>query len=143
MYEDDADPWEFATSGYEQRKYSLTTASPPGAHYSSAFEPGCSIGVLTERLASRCDRMLSTDVVSAASSRPGGASSDQPRVVTEARAIPEEWPEGTFDLIVLSEIAYYFDEPDLGHILSLVVGSTKSRRPPRRCRIGEVTRTIP
>lgn len=33
LYEGDADPWEFATSGYEQRKYSLTVASlPRGLH---------------------------------------------------------------------------------------------------------------
>jgi hypothetical protein len=27
--------------------------------------------------------------------------------------IPDEWPSGPFDLIVLSEIGYYFDEADL------------------------------
>ena len=125
LYEGAADPWEFATSGYEQRKYSLTTASLPHAHYTSVFEPGCSIGVLTERLAPRCDRILATDVVPAALEEARRRLKDQPQVVAEARAIPEEWPEGTFDLIVLSEIAYYFDEPDLGRILSLVVGSTE------------------
>ena len=51
MYEADADPWNFATSEYERRKYSLTVASLPRARYHHAFEPGCSIGVLSEQLA--------------------------------------------------------------------------------------------
>ena len=42
--------------------------------YASAFEPGCSIGVLTAQLAPRCDRLLACDVAAAAveSARPPG-----------------------------------------------------------------------
>ena len=47
---------------YEQRKYAITMALLPYRRYRHAFEPGCSVGVLTEQLASRCDRVTSTDV---------------------------------------------------------------------------------
>jgi chemotaxis methyl-accepting protein methylase len=30
--------------------------------------------------------------------------------------LPDEFPEGTFDLIVLSEVLYYFSKEDLGRL---------------------------
>jgi SAM-dependent methyltransferase len=124
MYEGDADPWDFESSAYEQRKYALTMASLPRERYGSVFEPGCSIGVLTDLLAARCDRLLATDVVPAALQAARGRLARVRHVVVEERAIPEDWPEGSFDLVVLSEIAYYFDHADLERIVARVVGST-------------------
>jgi predicted TPR repeat methyltransferase len=126
IYQGDADPWSFESSEYEQRKYAVTMASLPKSHYGSVFEPGCSIGVLTRMLASRCDRLLATDVVPAALDRARRRVEDLPHVVVERRAIPEDWPEGSFDLVVLSEIAYYFDAVDLASIVSLVARSTQA-----------------
>lgn len=124
MYESDPDPWNFATSPYERRKYELTVDALPRAHFRNVFEPGCSIGVLTELLAPRCGRLLASDIV------PGALESATIRlrkfdnVVIERRAIPEEWPKELFDLVVLSEIAYYFDASTLRRIVANVVEST-------------------
>ena len=54
IYDHDPDPWGFESRWYEHRKYALTMAALPEPHYRSAFEPGCSIGVLTDLLAPRC-----------------------------------------------------------------------------------------
>jgi hypothetical protein len=62
VYAASEDPWGFTTRWYEERKYSLSLAMLPRRRYGDAFEPGCSIGVLTAMLASRCDRLLSCDV---------------------------------------------------------------------------------
>jgi Nodulation protein S (NodS) len=124
MYESDSDPWHFATSEYERRKYALTVAALPRGRYHNAFEPGCSIGVLTEQLALRCDRLLSTDIIGDALSTAAARLSECNNVVVEARSIPEDWPQETFDLIVLSEIAYYFDGEGLERVLRAVVMST-------------------
>jgi cyclopropane fatty-acyl-phospholipid synthase-like methyltransferase len=124
MYASDPDPWRFETSAYERRKYALTMASLPKPHYRSAFEPGCSVGVLTEMLATRCDRLLATDMVPSALERARGRLAARSHVTLAAQAIPEEWPAGPFDLIMLSEIAYYFSEADLGRVLTRVVRST-------------------
>ena len=124
MYQGDSDPWDFESSAYEQRKYAVTLASLPDRHYGSVFEPGCSIGVLTEMLATRCDRLLATDVVPAALDRARSRLAGLRHVTLEQRAIPEDWPEAMFDLIILSEIAYYFDASDLARILALVLKST-------------------
>ena len=72
MYQGAADPWGFEDRWYEQRKYAVSLALLPAARYRSAFEPGCSIGVLTRMLAGRCDELLSCDVAAAAvRPRPG------------------------------------------------------------------------
>lgn len=49
MYAGAVDPWDLAGRWYEQRKYALTLASLPRPRYRAAFEPGCSVGVLTAR----------------------------------------------------------------------------------------------
>lgn len=124
MYAESDDPWQFATSEYEQRKYALTMASLPRERYYSAFEPGCSIGVLSELLAQRCQRLLATDLVGGALATASERLKGYHDVRVEERAIPEQWPEEAFDLIVLSEVAYYFDEADLLEIMNHVVRST-------------------
>ena len=50
------DPYGLAERWYEARKYALTVALLPRERYGAAFEPGCSIGVLTAQLAPRCDQ---------------------------------------------------------------------------------------
>ncbi len=51
MYSESADPWQLQSRWYERRKYAITLALLPYARYRHAFEPGCSVGVLTEQLA--------------------------------------------------------------------------------------------
>jgi len=124
MYESDPDPWNFATSSYEQRKYALTVAALPKEHFRSVFEPGCSIGVFTELLAPLCEQILATDIIPGVLERAAVRLRPFENVVVERRAIPEEWPNQQFDLVVLSEIAYYFDATTLQRIVDLAVAST-------------------
>ena len=63
LYARSADPWGFRTSGYEQEKYRRTIATLGERRFRSGFEPGCSIGVLTRMLATRCDALLAADIV--------------------------------------------------------------------------------
>ncbi|MEO9256146.1 MAG: hypothetical protein ABI305_11425, partial [Tepidiformaceae bacterium] len=59
MYSQDDDPWRFESSWYERRKYDLTLAALPRQRYGRIFEPGCSLGVLSEGLAARGDELIS------------------------------------------------------------------------------------
>jgi cyclopropane fatty-acyl-phospholipid synthase-like methyltransferase len=109
LYARDPDPWDFATSEYEAAKYEATIAAldPP---YASALEVGCSIGVLTARLAERCERLLAIDVAASALEQ---ARERAPRATFERREVPEQWPDGPFDLIVCSEVLYYLGDAAL------------------------------
>jgi SAM-dependent methyltransferase len=123
MYRETADPWEFETSPYETRKYRITVASLPRTKYRSAFEPGCSVGVLSNLLARRCHSVLATDIIPLALDRAAERLAATPNVRVEHRSIPEEWPAERFDLILLSEIGYYFAESELERIVQLSLGS--------------------
>ena len=62
MYRANTDPWGFGNSPYEQAKYTDTVAALPKASYESAFEVDCSLGVLTQLLATRCQHLLAVDI---------------------------------------------------------------------------------
>jgi hypothetical protein len=80
---------------------------------------------LSEQLASRCDRLLSTDIIDEALKIAAVRLSKYPNAFVETRSIPDEWPEEFFDLVVLSEIAYYFDEGGLERVLGSVMTTTQ------------------
>lgn len=117
LYAASADPWEFRTRWYEERKYALSVAALPRRRYARAFEPGCSVGVLTALLAARCDAVLATDPAQAAVDSARTYLTGQQNVAVECSAVPHTWPAGSFDLIVISELGYYLDAPDLDLLL--------------------------
>lgn len=125
LYAVSPDPWGFASRWYEARKYAVSLALLPGEHYRDAFEPGCSIGVFTELLAPRCDRLLACDVAATAVRCAAIRTRSQQNVRVQHRVIPRDWPPGQFDLIVFSELLYYFAGDDLSRVLDLAVGALR------------------
>ncbi|MGJ5203708.1 class I SAM-dependent methyltransferase [Bradyrhizobium sp. HKCCYLR20261] len=113
-YKADIDPWRFRSSRYEQDKYQATIASLTRAPYAQALEVGCSIGVLTQLLSAHCAQLLAIDASATALevARSVSGSNVSFRVAT----IPADFPKGPFDLIVLSEVLYYFAKPDLQRV---------------------------
>ncbi len=111
------DPWAFRQRWYEQRKRALTLAVLTRPHYTSIFEPGCANGELSAELAARCDRLVCCDTAAAA------VALAQARLLGFAHAqvhqsrLPQEWPSGQFELIVLSELCYYLDADDLQRLI--------------------------
>lgn len=125
MYSTAPDPWGFADRWYETRKYAISVAMLPQQHYDSGFEPGCSVGVLTQRLAARCHRLLACDATPAAVRTATERTSQLPHVLVEQRMIPSEWPPGRFDLIVLSELLYYFGDDDLRRVIECAASALR------------------
>ncbi len=117
------DPWHLADRWYDRRKYELTVAALPRPRYRRAFEPGCSIGVLSELLAPRCDALLCADRARAAVGTAARRLDGLPQVTLQHMAVPEEWPVGSFDLVVLSELLYYFDSAARARVLGQSVDS--------------------
>ncbi len=126
VYAASADPWNFETSEYEAGKYQDTLAHLPRPRYQNALEIGCSIGVLTELLAARCENLLSVDVSARALATARARCADHANVHFAQMQVPAEMPEGCFDLIVLSEVGYYWQRNDLLKAATLLA----ARQPP-------------
>jgi SAM-dependent methyltransferase len=109
IYASDPDPWKFETSPYERAKYDATIAALEGRRFANGLEIGCSIGVLTRRLAAITDDLLAIDVAEAALDR--AKQRELANVAFELREVPEEFPDGAYDLTVISEVMYYLDAP--------------------------------
>jgi predicted TPR repeat methyltransferase len=113
LYSESGDPWSFETSEYERKKYERTLAVLGGRRFNRALEAGASIGVFTGMLADRCDELLAVDVSEQAVAAARERLSGWGHVRVERRTLPEEMPEGPFDLIVASEVLYYFPREEM------------------------------
>lgn len=123
LYSGSADPWGFRDRWYEARKREITLASLPHRRYGRAFEAGCSIGLVTEALAGRCDRLLAVDASEVVVEQAARHVSAHPQVRVERRMLPAEWPDEEFDLVVVSEVGYYLDADDLEVFVDRAIGS--------------------
>jgi predicted TPR repeat methyltransferase len=110
LYARSYDPWDFETSEYERNKYERTLSVLTRRRYRRALEVGCSIGVFTAMLAPVCDELVAVDVSEKAITIARERLADFPNVRIELRTLPEETPQGPFDLIVASEVLYYWPE---------------------------------
>lgn len=123
-YQQDPDPWDFATSTYEQGRYRVVLGALWHGRYDRAYEPGCSVGEFTVLLAERCNRLVATDVsptaVARARARCATAASAQVHVgsVTDP-------PPADLDLVVFSELGYYFTTTELEGLVRKLGGSLR------------------
>jgi SAM-dependent methyltransferase len=113
LYCGNPDPWSFTTSHYEQQKYEATLSALGTRRFQMALEVGCSIGVLTSRLAARCDKLMGVDFAPSAVAAARGRCARLPGVRIEQMQVPRQWPGGSFDLILFSEVLYFLGESDL------------------------------
>jgi protein-L-isoaspartate O-methyltransferase len=126
-YREEPDPWNYRASPYERGKYKVTIDSLSRKRYGAAFEPACSVGELTAMLAPRCGSLLATDVSPTAVQRASQRVADLKNVRVECRDLRTERPEQRFDLIVLSEVGYYFDVESLSRIALRLAESLNSQ----------------
>lgn len=127
MFADNEDPWAFRERWYEKRKRDLSLACLPHQQYQRVFEAGCANGELSLGLAERSMGFLGLDLceraVELARARLAHNVSAQVRV----GEVPRDWPSGSFDLIVLSELGYYLDEDAWIAVARRAEGSLRSR----------------
>jgi SAM-dependent methyltransferase len=109
MYRRSRDPWNFSRSDYERGRYGATLDALLRRSYRRAFEPGCSIGELTARLARRCDYVVATDVSPSAVALACERCRELGNVDVYRADLANGPPKGPFDLIVMSEVGYYFE----------------------------------
>jgi SAM-dependent methyltransferase len=117
------DPWAFRHRWYEQRKRALTGALLTRPRYASIFEPGCTNGELSAELALRCERLVCCDTAAAAVALAKTRLLEFPHAQVYQGRLPDQWPTGRFELIVLSELCYYLDADDLHRLIDCVLAS--------------------
>ena len=104
----DGDPWELDGSELDQRRYARQVELLADRRYSRALEIGCGAAAFTERLAPVCDELVALDVSRHAIERARaeeGVGNVEFRLANAMELDLEQ--EGTWDLIVLAETAYY------------------------------------
>ncbi len=126
LYREKGDPWDFETSPYEAAKYARTLQALPSPRVGSILEVGCANGVLTAQLGTRCDELLAIDVSDTALAAARVRCASLPHIRFENRQLPENSPDGCFDLILLSEVVYYLDRPDVERLAAYLRRSTRS-----------------
>ena len=123
IYQADPDPWSYRHSDYERLKYAETLAALPLRHFADALEIGCSIGVLTAQLATRCDRLLSVDGSDVALGIALATCAELPQVELRRMQVPQEFPDRHFDLVLLSEVGMYLSAADLERAATRIVAA--------------------
>lgn len=123
LFADGNDPWGLATSAYERDKRAATLAAVGSGPFAHALEVGCAFGVLTAELAGRCDRLLAVDVSATALARAGERLRGVPDITLRRMEVPGEWPSGTFDLILWSEVLYFLSAEEIARCSALSHGS--------------------
>lgn len=129
------DPWQVRTSWYEQRKRLVTLAALPHRRYARALEVGGSVGALAAELSRRCDELVVIDesatatsaaMASLAGDGDTGDDGDAGAVSVIQGSVPEDWPDGPLDLVVVSEVGYFLS-PDRLRRLAARVETSLSR----------------
>lgn len=113
----DGDPWGFDTRAEEQLKFTRTLDLCGPGPFERVLEIGCSIGTFTELLAPRCTSLLATDISEKAVRVARGRLAALPQVTSETRDVRHAFPRGAFDLIVASDIFYYWTIDEIVDVL--------------------------
>ncbi len=116
LFSRDPDPWDFETSEYEREKRAATIAALKGARFKNGLEVGCATGVLSRELAQHCARLLALDVSDRALDLARAQSAAQASVRYRRAEVPRDWPDGSFDLIVFSEVLYFLSRNEIAAV---------------------------
>jgi len=124
----ESDPWDLDDSKFEQTRYACQLGLLRGRRYQRGLEIGCAGGSFTRLLAPLCNELVAIDIsehaIERARAAHGPATGVEYRVANVMELDLER--EGTWDLVVLTETAYYlgwlypmFDVAWLAHSLHL------------------------
>jgi SAM-dependent methyltransferase len=113
LYEASTDPWRYLDSDYEHEKHTRTLRALPDRPLGAVLEVGSSIGVFTERLATRCERVVAMDFSPRAMRLARTRLHERDNVRLVLGSFPEDTPAGPWDVVLCSEVLYYLDGPAL------------------------------
>lgn len=123
VYRADRDPWNCEGGYYERAKRGTMIGALPRKHYGHALDLGCSTGALECELSRICDEVLGVDISEVALEHARHRDYANGNVDFVTADLPREWPEGRYDLIVLSDILYFLSTGEIRQLARLVVRS--------------------
>lgn len=110
LYETSVDPFHNWRNDYEDSKRAQALKLLQKPFYRTAFEPGCGNGALSRDLSTRSGQLTSVDwsadALRAASLHCAGI----PNIDFYEMDFPAILPHKTFDLMMVSELLYYFSD---------------------------------
>ncbi|MCV7359079.1 class I SAM-dependent methyltransferase [Mycolicibacterium fluoranthenivorans] len=118
------DPWHLDDSPYERRRLELVLACLGRPHYARVIEIGCATGQLSVQLAERADLVIAVDA--SAKALEVARRNRTPNIRWVLGAVPQDFPAAEADVVILSEIGYFLDGPDL---LATVRAARRALRP--------------
>jgi trans-aconitate methyltransferase len=118
------EPWHHAdpqtmralSAEHERFRHQSMMGALSRRYYAHAFEPGCGAGELTAQLARSCDRVSAIDVLQSEVAHARVRCAPWGSADIRCADIRTYVPVDPVDLIVFSEIGYYFSAPELVHI---------------------------
>ena len=123
LYAEADDPWGIERGWYEDRKRACVLAALPAPRFRRAFEPGCANGALSQHLIERCDELICWEVAADPVAVTRRRLGPRPGLRVEQASVPARWPDGSFDLIVVGELAYYLGDADRAALWTAAVDS--------------------
>lgn len=117
------DPWGMTTSENERAKYALTLDMCEAGPFDRALEIGCGEGSFTVLLAPRCRSLLALEISSRAVRRAQERLARHEWVSVRRATLPADYPDERFDLIVASDVLYYWTNEDLRRTIPLIEDS--------------------
>lgn len=123
LYKNSDDPWEYERRWYEERKRQICLALLLKPVYAKVLEIGCSNGVFSQHLAQRSKQLVCLDANSKAVQLAQARLGHLSHVNVIQQHIPEQFPAGSFDLIIISEILYYLEPEELSKLIEKVENS--------------------
>lgn len=105
----ESDPWALDDSELDERRYARQLELLADRRYGRALEIGCAGGSFTRRLAPHCDELVAIDVSEHAIQRALAADGGAARIDYRRANVMtlDLGTEGDWDLVVLTETAYY------------------------------------
>lgn len=120
MFQKSSDPWGYDSVAYEADRFRKTIAALEGKHFESALELGCANGALTAQLINCCNRIVATDTAQAALDAARARLDGHNGVDFRLGNLPDDLPQGRYDLIVLSDMLYYLGLQGVVRLMALL-----------------------
>lgn len=106
LFAKSADPWLY-THAYEQTKYEQTLSLLQSLRVERCLELACAEGHFTQQLAPLVKQLVAADISKVALERAANRCAGLSNIVYQQLDINEDPIEGSYDLIVCSEVLYY------------------------------------